>query len=135
MGLSPSLSFRFVDGQFYIRLRHSDEKEIRDADAVEERDLFKTRKFRVGQWQNFVVQAKWSYRDDGLVNVWWNGRQIVEYRGPVGYDQPFAPKLKFGLYRDATESTYIAYFNRVEIGDSAEDVGFDPATAARPSSE
>ncbi len=127
VGLSPSLAFRFVDGQFSIRLRHSPEKVIRDADDVTEIGLFKTKQFPLGQWQKFVVQAKWSCREDGLVNVWWDGRQIVEYRGPVGYDQPFAPKLKFGLYRDATESTYIAYFDRVLIGDRADDVGFEPA--------
>jgi Polysaccharide lyase len=135
VGLSPSLAFRFVDGQFSIRLRHSPEKVIRDADDVKEINVFKTRSFPLGQWQRFVVQAKWSCREDGLVNVWWNGRQIVEYRGPVGYDQPFAPKLKFGLYRDATEKTYVAYFNRVLTGDHAEDVGFDPATAVRASTD
>ena len=127
-GLSPSLSFRFVNGKFSIRLRHSSDKVIRDADAVADEDLFKTKDLPLGQWQDFVVQAKWSYQDDGLANVWWNGQEIVEYRGPVGYNQQFAPKLKFGLYRDATPSPYVANFNQVKIGDSPEAVGFDPET-------
>jgi Polysaccharide lyase len=127
LGLSPSLSFRFVDGKFSVRLRHCADEVIRDADAVTEIDLFKTKNFPLGQWQDFVVQAKWSYQDDGFVNVWWNGRQIIKYSGPVGYDQEFAPKLKFGLYRDATPRTYVANFSQVKIGDRPEDVGFDPA--------
>lgn len=63
------------------------------------------------------------------MKVWWNGEQIVDYRGGVGYGQPEAPQFKFGLYRDATASTYVALFNQVKIGDSAQEVQFDPASA------
>jgi hypothetical protein len=127
-GLSPSLAFRFVNGKFSITLRHSDETVIRDADAVPSESLFKKSNFSLGQWHDFVVQAKWSYKDDGFVNIWWNGKQIVEYHGPVGYDEKLGPQFKFGLYRDATEAIYIAYFNHVKFGDDPKDVDFDPST-------
>ena len=82
-----------------------------------------------------MIQAKWSCKDNGFVNIWWNGKQIVEYSGPVGYDMELAPQFKFGLYRDATEKTYIAYFNQVKVGNSSKDVGFDLSTAAPYSPE
>jgi len=77
------------------------------------------------------VQAKWSWQPDGFVNIWWNKKQVVEYRGPVGYRHKKGPQFKFGLYRDATEKTYVAYFDQVNSGDSSKEVGFDPGTAAR----
>ena len=133
--LSPSLAFRLVAGKFSIRLLHSDEKVVRDAEAVPSEALFKKSNFPLGRWHDFVVQAKWSYKDDGFVNVWWNGRQIVEYRGPVGYDEALAPQFKFGLYRDATEKTYVAFFTRVKFGNRPQDVDFDPSTAIRYSKD
>ena len=128
-GRIPSLAFRFVNGQFSITLRHSAEHYIRDPDSVPSEKLFKKNHFALGRWHNFVVQAKWSYQDDGFVNVWWNGKQIVQYRGPVGYDESPGPQFKFGLYRDATDKTYVNYFDEVRSGDSPKDVGFDPSTA------
>lgn len=128
-GRIPALAFRFVNGRLSITLRHSPEISILNPDSVPSEDLFKNNHFRIGQWHDFVIQTKWSYRDDGFVNVWWNGEQIVAYKGPVGYNEPAAPEFKFGLYRDATVSTYIDYFNHVKTGENPRDVDFDPATA------
>ncbi len=125
----PSMAFRYVDGKFAITLRHSAERIVRDADAVKSEEVFKTKKFPPGEWNDFVVQVKWSYQEDGFVNVWWNGKQIVQYHGPVGYNDDIGPYFRFGLYRDATDKTYVAYFNQVRLGERAEDVGFDPMKA------
>jgi hypothetical protein len=38
-------------------------------------------------------------RDEGYVNAWWNGEQVVRYRGGVGYNDDAGPYVKFGLYR------------------------------------
>lgn len=134
-GLVPSLAFRFVNGKFSVTLRHSEEKVIRDPDAVASEELFKKGNFRTGRWHDFAVQVKWSCGQDGFVNIWWNNRQIVQYQGPVGYPMDEGPQFKFGLYRDATDKTYVAWFNQVKLGDSPKDVGFDPATATRYTNE
>jgi len=125
----PPLSFRFINGRFFIPMRHSAESVIRDPAAVPGETLFETNSFALGQWHEFVVQAKWSCRDDGFVNVWWNGRKIVGYRGPVGYDEVTGPELKFGLYRDDTDQTYVAWFNQVKSGLTGAEIGFDPSPA------
>ena len=130
-GYSPPMAFRFVNGKFSIRLRHSADRVIQDPENIPEEQLFKQSGFPLGEWHDFVVQAKWSWQDDGFVNVWWNNRQIVEYRGPAGYHQDFGPKFKFGLYRDATDKTYTAWFNQIKSGSTPQAVGFDPSTATR----
>jgi Polysaccharide lyase len=128
---SPSLSFHFTKGKFFISSRHFANRVVREDDDVPKKRLFEKNKFRLSRWHDFVVQVKWSWQDDGFVNVWWNNQQIVEYRGPVGYNQDIGPEFKFGLYRDATNKTYVAYFNHVKSGDSPQDVDFDPSTANR----
>lgn len=130
-GRIPPLAFRYVDGKLSITLRHSAAEKISDPDNVPSVDLFEKGKLRKAHWNDFVVQVKWSYQDDGIVNVWWNNEQIVQYHGPVGYKDATAPEFKFGLYRDATDKTYIAYFNGVKTGDSARDVGFNPTAGKK----
>jgi len=142
-GRIPPLAFRFVNGRLSITLRHSADHFIRNVDDVPAEDLFKKSSFHTGRWHDFVVQAKWSCKDDGFVNVWWNSKQIVQYRGAVGYDdrgplgygENIAPQFKFGLYRDDTDKTYVAYFNHVKSGDSPQEVDFDPSTATQYSKD
>jgi hypothetical protein len=113
---SPSLAFRYSGGRFFITLRHSAERIVRDPAAVPSKTLFETGTFGLGEWHDFVVQATWSHREDGRVAVWWNDHQIVRYAGPVGYNDDFGPYFKFGLYRDDTDETYVVYFSEVRVG-------------------
>jgi hypothetical protein len=121
---SPVLAFRYSSGEFSITMRHSAERIVRDADAVPSKKLFVTKSFPLNEWNDFVVQAKWAYTEDGFINVWWNGKQIVEYHGPVGYNDDLAPYFQFGIYRDETDKTYVSYMKRIRMGRTAQDVGF-----------
>lgn len=132
---SPSLSFHFEKGKLRVSLSHFAGRVVRNEEDVSREQLFKRSNFPVGRWHDFVVQVKWSWQDDGFANIWWNNRQIVEYHGPVGYNQAIGPEFKFGLYRDATDKTYVAWYNQIKSGDTPQAVGFDPATATRYSDE
>lgn len=112
---SPALAFRYSRGKFSITSRHSTDRIVRDPGAVPSRVLFETDQFALGTWHDFIVQAKWSCQHDGRVDVWWNGHQVVQYSGPVGYNDDFGPYFKFGLYRDDSAMTYVAYFSQVKM--------------------
>ena len=122
----PVMAFRYDSGRFYLTLRHSTERIILDDDAPAQINLFETESYPLGQWNDFVVQAKWTCESDGFVNAWWNGKQAVQYRGPVGYNDNVGPYFEFGLYRGQTDRTYVAYYNQVRSGTSPEDIGFKP---------
>jgi hypothetical protein len=124
VGRSPSLSLRFGDGFLTATVRHSDLHVVTDAEAVPREKIFKTNKFKLGIWHQFVFQAHWSIKDDGFVKMWWNGKQVADYKGPVGYDDEQGPIFKFGMYRDDTLKTYVAYFNDCHEGASLEEVHF-----------
>ena len=122
---SPEVAQRFRNGRFYVTVRHSTERIVADPDKVAEEIVFETTHFPLGQWSDFVYQIKWSYRGDGFVNGWMNGKQIIQYRGPVGYNDDIGPVFNFGLYRDKTDKTYVVYFDRYRRGKSFAEV--DPS--------
>jgi len=121
---SPSLAFRYSGGRFFITIRHSADRVVWDPRAAPSQTLFETHQFPLGVWNDFLVQAKWSFQGDGFVNVWWNSDPIVAYSGPVGYNDDFGPYFKFGMYRDDTKKTYVVYFNNVRMGGIREEVSF-----------
>ncbi len=121
---SPPISQNFRSGVFRIRVRHSSDRILKDTDAPTN-TVFEAKNFPLGKWNDFVYQVKWSYKRDGFINIWFNGKQVARYRGPVGYNDDIGPKFKFGIYRDASDQTQIAYFDEVRRGKSYAEV--DPA--------
>ncbi len=120
----PVLSFRYIGGQFSIKLVHSTERIVKDPEAVSSEKIFKTRSFKTGTWNGFVIEAKWSYENDGYLNIWWNSKQVVQYKGPVGYNDDTGPHFQFGIYRDNTDKTNISFMKNILTGNHASDVGF-----------
>jgi len=55
--------------------------------------------YRRGAWTDWVVHVKWSYRDDGLLEVWKNGVRIVEQKGPNAFNDSKGPYFKMGIYK------------------------------------
>ncbi len=123
-GRSPAMAFRYEAGIISLTMRHSPERIVRDPDAVPSETLLKSRDFQLGAWNDFVVEAKWSCTPGGYVNVWWNGRRVVRYRGPVGYNDDVGPYVQFGLYRDESAKTYVSYMSQVRGGAFAREIGF-----------
>jgi hypothetical protein len=121
---SPVLSFRFIDGIFSIKLMHSSNRIIWNVGDIPSEKLFKSQEFTLNEWHDFVIEAKWTYEDDGFINIWWNNEQIVHYKGPVGYNDFKGPYFQFGIYRDSTDQTYVSYMKNILIGNSAKDVDF-----------
>jgi Polysaccharide lyase len=128
---SPVMAFRYRRGRFTVTLRHSAERIVRDPDAVSSTELFRTNALPLNEWNDFVVQARWSFEEDGRINIWWNGKQIVQYRGPVGYNDDVGPYFQFGLYRDETDKTYVSYMKQIRLGTNSSSVDFNPPASVR----
>jgi hypothetical protein len=65
-------------------------------------------------------------RPDGFLQAWLNGRQVVDYRGPVGYaDDLEHVYFKIGLYRDTLSFPMTMLLARFRRGTSRAEV--DPA--------
>jgi hypothetical protein len=54
---------------------------------------------RFGQWTDFVFKFRHALDGSGLLQVWMDGQQIVDYSGPIGFDTPgYSDYAKFGYY-------------------------------------
>jgi hypothetical protein len=77
----------------------------------------------LGRWNDFVIHAKWSSApEEGLIEVWFDGRKILNYRGITTRNEAEGAFFRFGINRDETRHPNVAYFNEVRTGDSFEAV-------------
>ena len=71
--------------------------------------LLSTTQWQPDVWHDFVVKAKVdpSASGTGYVQMWLNGVQVVDYRGPIGYryNNP-SDYAKIGLYHWNTTTNY-----------------------------
>lgn len=118
---SPPLAHRFRSGRFYVSLRHSSEKTQTSNDG-EEIILYEADDFPLGVWHDFVYHVKWSWKEDGFVKGWHNGKQVIDYTGPVGYNDENGIYLKLGMYRNGSQKTYISYHDNYRRASTKEAV-------------
>lgn len=56
---------------------------------------------KTGAWVSWVVHAKWSPKEDGLLEIWKDGKLAFERRGPNVYGTigvEYTPYMKTGIY-------------------------------------
>jgi hypothetical protein len=107
---SPVVAQRFVNGVFSITVSNDSGMET----------LYQTggtyRPALVGEWTTFVYHMRFDKGDDGLLEVWMNDEQIVDYRGQLGYVEDFnTTYFRLGLYRDQLEQPMTMYFDDVAV--------------------
>lgn len=57
---------------------------------------------RPGTWVAWAIHAKWSPNDDGLIQIWKDGKVVMERKGCNVYSTigvEYTPYLKTGIYR------------------------------------
>lgn len=83
--------------------------------------------FTRGVWTDWVFHIKWSYKSDGLIEVWKDGVHIVNKHGPNTYNDWRSPFFKIGSYKYAWKSPKstsivnkrIIYYDEVRIGNAS----------------
>jgi len=51
------------------------------------------------RWTDWVVHVKWSYKPDGILQVWKNGEKVIDQAGPNAFNDAKGPYFKMGLYK------------------------------------
>jgi hypothetical protein len=76
-------------------------------------------------WQEFVIHIVHSPFSDGLVEVWQNGKKVVDHKGGNSHNDARLPFLKVGLYKwdwNGTQKTDVSrrvlYMDNVRIGNA-----------------
>lgn len=70
-----------------------------------------------GRWYRMKLRVRFDPGQDGLLQVWRDGRQIVDYKGPIGFEDAVGPYLKLGVYRDVgPKETLAVRFRDLKMG-------------------
>jgi Polysaccharide lyase len=84
----------------------------------------------LGRWNDMVYHVRYSFGEDGRIEIWMNGTRVVRYSGPTaskaGADRFYN---KVGLYRDRWKEPMTMYLDNYMLGESFEAV--DPARVDR----
>ena len=98
MGGAP-LSIRIEGREWNIRVRWDSRLITRDKE-IEGQEIIWRGPYEKGKWTDWVVSVKWSFNDDGRIEIWKHGEKIVDRTGPNAYnDVRGAPYFKFGVYK------------------------------------
>src|SRR5262245_27205609 len=110
---SPAIANRYRNGVFSITIQDADKRVV----------LFEENADIRGRWNQLVYHLKLTPRPDGFLQAWLNGRQVVDYRGPLGYpDDLDSVYFKIGLYRDTLAVPMTIMLARFRRGTSRAEV-------------
>jgi hypothetical protein len=64
--------------------------------------------YEVDQWTDWVVRVKWSYRSDGILQIWKNGKLVVDQQNkPNCFNDSKMPYPKIGIYKGWKDPTQV----------------------------
>lgn len=59
-----------------------------------------------GQWTSWVFRVEWSYKSDGFLEIFKDGKSVFKRNGPNTYNNKVGNYLKIGLYKPSWRKNY-----------------------------
>ncbi len=119
----PPLSLVTKNGNWFLS-QNWDSKEVTKI-GHENKNTTNLGRYEPEKWTDWVFHVKWSYKDDGLIEIWKNNKLILSKTGPNVYNDFFGPYFKIGLYpnwknnRDRSNiNQREIYIDAIKIGES-----------------
>ena len=83
-----------------------------------------TREQMLGKWNDILINARWTHKDEGFFKIWVNNNLAFDYKGPT--KRKGKNYFKFGIYRSKVFKknlpTQIVYFDEIRTGKTKEKV-------------
>ena len=102
----PALAFSLQNGEFLAVDFHSDST----AGQLGRYPIAR------GVWYHRVFQIRFDQTGKGIIKVWINGQQIVDYSGDTGLSATQFYYWKFGIYRSQAPEYVAVRFANMTIG-------------------
>jgi len=67
-----------------------------------------------GRWIDWAVRVRWSYEEDGILELWKDGEMVFQRSGPNTFNDILAPYFKIGVYNSDWKSRSSDALNRTE---------------------
>lgn len=81
--------------------------------------------YKRGQWSEIVFHTKFSYKSDGLTEMWLDGKKAFSHKGPNYYNDAQGPYFKTGIYKadwkwspskSSVNNARVLYVDEVRVG-------------------
>ena len=118
----PAMALHFVNGVMFATIRTSNQISLKQPDLITKNTLFEISDFDLGVWKDFIFLVKWTSENNSEVRAWVNGKLMGSYAGPAGYADAIGPIFSFGIHRENTKQTHLAYFSDCREGHSYDEV-------------
>ncbi|MDF2188474.1 heparin lyase I family protein [Paraflavitalea sp. CAU 1676] len=120
---SPPISFGIENGRYYVQIlwaaaavNTNDSK-----DGEKKVDLGPVDKMK---WNDWVFHIKFSYKSDGILEIFKNKVKVYSQYGPNSFNDKFYPYFKIGIYKwgwngwasYSPENKRVLYYDEVRIG-------------------
>lgn len=109
---NPPISFLTSNGRFKLNIKY--------AATMNSVDLGP---YSTNAWTDLVMHIKFSYEDDGLIQIWKNGTLILDRKGPNTFKDVVGNFFKMGIYKFGWAEGYVSnttqrtvYFDEVRVG-------------------
>lgn len=104
-GVSPPYELDLVGDRMQIDARWSTPTQTNWSN-VNTRTLYTdTHNIQRGHWYDIKITIKFDPFGNGMLDVWRDGVQLVDYSGPLGYNDSTGPYWKEGIYRQGSSET------------------------------
>lgn len=113
-GGSPPFALEVNDGVMRVIYRTSTEK-IRTSNPSSKTLWKDDGQLERGHWYDVKAEIKFDPFGNGLVNMWLDGQQIINYKGALGYNDDEGGYLKMGIYRRASSETVAVKYDNVQM--------------------
>ena len=105
----PEACLRLDNGQFIYRTNYKQAKEAEPGNRV----ATLVEKAEPGQWYDFVFHHYFSLKEDGLTEVWVQGKKVYAQQGSNAFYYRSNFAFKFGSYGSGTGGTI--YFDEAKV--------------------
>lgn len=119
---SPATFLVIRKDRFILDTGYSTRK-VSDGVDPDKRKSFDLGEVTKDTWHSFVFHFIHSYKSDGLLEIWHNGKKMVTHTGGNMYNSVDMPKWKLGVYKwkwngDNTTDTHrrILYYDNIKVG-------------------
>lgn len=95
---SPPIALQMQDGHWGLSLLWA-QNEVNTNKTVSGRDYADLGGYKMNRWTSWKFHIRFSYKDDGILEVWKNGASVFKRIGPNYYNDEKGPYFKFGIYK------------------------------------
>jgi len=94
----PALSLHTVKGNWTFASKSDARPQTPDRKSVQSHPT-KIGPYETNKWTDWVVNVKWSYKEDGFIRAWKDGVEVMNVTGPNCYNDRKGPYFKMGIYK------------------------------------